>query len=224
MTRDRRGAERSLSRQTTLARSETTFNLPDWFVATYSVVATGQISGAATTSFTDGNVRFLTNGPTLLDVHWDTFQSTNCSGSPRSGNGNTGDDDITASESTTLTVGVNANQSCRVTAPSTIGSQGFVNWTGQTTTPAAVFTTSGTGNRTICVTGFSGSGVTRVTANYAATDATGPVVNSINRSGTSPTNMTGNVSWTVVFSESVTGVDAADFALATIGLGGSTAS
>jgi hypothetical protein len=42
------------------------FNLPSWFVATYTVVATGETSGTATTTFTDGNVRFLTNGPTLL--------------------------------------------------------------------------------------------------------------------------------------------------------------
>jgi hypothetical protein len=31
------------------------FNLPDWFVATYSVVATGQTSGVAGTTFTDSN-------------------------------------------------------------------------------------------------------------------------------------------------------------------------
>ena len=34
------------------------FNLPDWFVATYTVTATGAQSGVATTSFTDGNVTF----------------------------------------------------------------------------------------------------------------------------------------------------------------------
>jgi Bacterial Ig domain/Bacterial cadherin-like domain len=32
------------------------FQLPDWFVATYNVTATGAQSGVATTSFTDGNV------------------------------------------------------------------------------------------------------------------------------------------------------------------------
>ena len=47
-----------------------------------------------------------------------------------------------------------------------------------------------------------------------------PVVNSINRSGTSPTNTTGNVSWTVQFSEDVTGVDTTDFALAASGVVG----
>jgi hypothetical protein len=32
------------------------FQLPDWFVATYTVTATGSASGTATTTFTDGNV------------------------------------------------------------------------------------------------------------------------------------------------------------------------
>src|SRR6266508_5759530 len=37
------------------------FQLPDWFVATYTVTATGPISGTATTAFTDGNVRIRSN-------------------------------------------------------------------------------------------------------------------------------------------------------------------
>ena len=41
------------------------FNLPDWFVATYKVVATGELSGSATTGFTDGNVKVnVTSGVT----------------------------------------------------------------------------------------------------------------------------------------------------------------
>src|SRR3954469_15290988 len=32
------------------------FNLPNWFVATYKVLATGDVSGTATTGFTDSNV------------------------------------------------------------------------------------------------------------------------------------------------------------------------
>ena len=43
------------------------FQLPDWFVATYKVTATGEQSGVATTSFTDGNVRF-TATPLRLQV------------------------------------------------------------------------------------------------------------------------------------------------------------
>src|SRR4051794_1816016 len=37
------------------------FNLPDWFVATYKVLATGDVSGTATTGFTDGNVRLTSS-------------------------------------------------------------------------------------------------------------------------------------------------------------------
>jgi hypothetical protein len=41
------------------------FDLPNWFVATYNVTATGETSGVATTSFTDKNVKF--NGPDTDD-------------------------------------------------------------------------------------------------------------------------------------------------------------
>jgi hypothetical protein len=54
------------------------------------------------------------------------------------------------------------------------------------------------------------------------TDTTPPTVVSINRAATSPT-AAASVTWTVVFSESVTGVDAADFAVANTGLTGSPA-
>jgi hypothetical protein len=37
------------------------FNLPNWFVATYHVTATGEVSGVAITDFTDGNVEYNTN-------------------------------------------------------------------------------------------------------------------------------------------------------------------
>jgi hypothetical protein len=68
------------------------FNLPDWFVAVYSVTATGAISGTATWSFTDGNVTLhlpAGQGVTSITVQYEIFgtpQSTNntCSGSPSS--------------------------------------------------------------------------------------------------------------------------------------------
>ena len=51
---------------------------------------------------------------------------------------------------------------------------------------------------------------------FSTVDTTAPTVQSINRVGTTPTNAA-SVSWTVLFSESVTGVDASDFALVTTG-------
>src|SRR5439155_23472005 len=48
------------------------------------------------------------------------------------------------------------------------------------------------------------------------------LVSSINRAGSTPTKEV-SVSWTVTFSESVSGVDTTDFALASTGLGGAPA-
>ena len=53
-------------------------------------------------------------------------------------------------------------------------------------------------------------------------DKTAPTVSSINRANTSPTNA-GTVSWTVIFSESVSDVTSADFDLVSSGLGGTPA-
>ena len=171
------------------------FNLPDWFVATYRVVATGS-SGSATTSFTDGNMQFLTNGPTLTGIAWQRHNDTTCT-SPLSGTANSGTGTLTSSTATSLQLGDNNNQSLSLTAPAVAGSQNFVNWTGD---GVAVFTTSGTGNRMICAVGFGGSGVRAVTANYAATDTTPPVITP-SVSGTLGSNgwYTSNVSvsWTV---------------------------
>jgi hypothetical protein len=52
-------------------------------------------------------------------------------------------------------------------------------------------------------------------------DTTPPYVVSIDRAGSSPTNA-GTTDWTVTFSESVTGVDASDFALAASGVSGAS--
>lgn len=53
------------------------------------------------------------------------------------------------------------------------------------------------------------------------TDTTPPTVSSITRDGTSPTKAS-SVSWSVTFSESVTGVDSGDFVLASSGLNGAS--
>jgi large repetitive protein len=52
------------------------FNLPDWFVAQYSVTATGASSGTATWSFTDGNVTLHLPsglGVTSITVRYDIY-------------------------------------------------------------------------------------------------------------------------------------------------------
>ena len=117
---------------------------------------------------------------------------------------------------------------------------GDISFAGSTVGGTLTATVTGTGpTYNVAVSGMTGSGsvVVSVPAG-AATDAAGnaslaststdnsvtfgtvdttaPTVQSINRVGTTPTNAA-SVSWTVLFSESVTGVDASDFALATTG-------
>ena len=65
------------------------FNLPDWFVATYSVKATGASAAVATTTFTDASVT-VHRGPTgnppnvTFTVSFARFNDSSCTGSGRS--------------------------------------------------------------------------------------------------------------------------------------------
>ena len=62
------------------------FNLPDWFVATYKVTATGAQSGVATTSFTDAIPQFPQQRPTLSSVAWTKYSNATCTTAiPRAG-------------------------------------------------------------------------------------------------------------------------------------------
>jgi len=73
------------------------------------------------------------------------------------------------------------------------------------------------------VKAISGSTTSSVTSYTWVIDLTPPTVSSIKCTcGSSPTNGS-SISWTVVFSESVTGVDKTDFALVNTGLGGTPA-
>ena len=93
------------------------FNLPDWFVATYTVIANGAISGTVRTTFTDGNIRFATSGPTLTGIAWQRHNGTTCS-NPLGG-GNSGTGDLTSDPTATLQLGDNNNQSLQLTVPVT---------------------------------------------------------------------------------------------------------
>ena len=76
------------------------------------------------------------------------------------------------------------------------------------------------GSHTFYVKAISGSTTSSVTSYTWTIDLTPPTVSSIKCScGSNPTNAS-SVSWTVTFSESVTGVDKTDFALVKTGLGG----
>jgi hypothetical protein len=89
---------------------------------------------------------------------------------------------------------------------------------------------AGSGTVTFTATGKNTAGNTinrtdtvNVTWTTGSCDTTAPSVSSIAVADANPTNTTDPLDWTVTFSESVTGVDASDFALATTGLGGSPA-
>ncbi|MGV3741838.1 MAG: DUF6701 domain-containing protein [Burkholderiaceae bacterium] len=69
------------------------------------------------------------------------------------------------------------------------------------------------------VLGGTGTGNGNFTGDSYTVDRNAPTVSSIVLNGSSPTNAA-TVSWTVTFSEAVTGVDASDFSLANTGLTG----
>ena len=59
------------------------FNLPDWFVATYKVVATGELSGSATTGFTDGNIEWRTDPAGAATITATQYDDVKCLGKTR---------------------------------------------------------------------------------------------------------------------------------------------
>ncbi|HMD10873.1 MAG TPA: YDG domain-containing protein, partial [Marmoricola sp.] len=130
------------------------FTLPGWFVATYSVTATGATSGAATSSFTDGNVRArVAGGPTSASISWEKFNgNATCSGSPSStGSGTVG----TGTTGLGIPSGVDAGQSARLTAPALTGFT-FSGWSGAASSSST----------TVCVPGSSANQID-MTATYA---------------------------------------------------------
>ncbi len=195
------------------------FQLPDSFIAEYAVTAVGDASGTATTTFTDGNVKVASAGGRHFNFTSTLYKgSANCTGTAEPADSGTGD-------ANGDTIGVGNTQSILVTANLTANAPNqtavFSNWT----TPGSPAVTFASGysatDRTVCVVGFQ-SGTRDLVGNYVV-DATAPQVSSINRANANPTNTAGNVSWTVTFSESVTGVDSTDFALVSTGLGGTPA-
>ena len=166
------------------------FQLPDWFIATYHVTATGATSGTATTTFTDGNIKVQASSGELFTLIKTVYSTTTCSGTVVSGpttvnnvNDSSGD---TTGASATQSVKLQASGLANSTAP-------FASWSSSSS-----FTIIN--STTICAPGF-GSGSPHVyTANYTSDSA--PSVLS-----TAPSNLAANValnaSIVVTFSESV---------------------
>ena len=71
--------------------------------------------------------------------------------------------------------------------------------------------------------GGAGTGNGNLTGQTYTIDKTAPTLTSINRTSATPTNAT-SVSWTIIFSEAVTGVGTGDFAIAAAGPAGASIS
>lgn len=142
------------------------FNLPDWFVAQYSVKATGSTGSVATTSFTDGNVKALASGVPSFTVSFvkDTTSST-CAGAGSTLQTAT----VTSDANNTFSQGANANDSVKLVAPGTVAGKSFAGWSS-----ATAFTRLSQDGREICVSGAQGSITKTVTATYETTDAAPP--------------------------------------------------
>jgi VCBS repeat-containing protein len=136
------------------------FNLPDWFVATYKVTATGAQSGVATSSFTDGNVKVTSGSNSYTFVlNWTQHNGTNSapSNTCNSTNTTTGSEPAVGnSGGAVFQKGVDRNSSIVLNAADT-ASNGFVftGWKGETASDTFLAQTD---PHAICVTGdFTGS-------------------------------------------------------------------
>ena len=143
-----------------------TFNLPDWFVAVYTVTATGPVSGTVVTSFTDGNVKVKSSGG--LDFNY-TVQafigSANCTTGGASGTPPThlADTNGQTSRRTTVTLAdCCEHQRERAEWPTATSSA----WSN----PNGLTITGSTTSRTICVSGFA-SGTRDLIGNYTVNAA-----------------------------------------------------
>ncbi|HZN14175.1 MAG TPA: Ig-like domain-containing protein, partial [Acidimicrobiales bacterium] len=201
------------------------FTLPDWFVATYSVTATGATSGTATSSFTDGNVRArVAGGPTSASISWEKFNgNATCSGSPSStGSGTVG----TGTTGLGIPSGVDAGQSARLTAPALTGFT-FSAWSGAASSSSTTVCVPGSNANQIdmVATYAPGMNTTTVAQNKTATygDASATLTTTVTPASGSAVN-SGTVTFTIngtsITSGTVSGGSAsASFSLAGVQAG-----
>ena len=147
-----------------MGRISDQFNLPDWFVATYSVTATGARSGTATTSFTDASL-VVRRGPTgdppnlSFTVQYRSFSDNACSQNPNPPTTQNPSSAVVNTDVGTSLGGLGGGQggSVKLTAPATPTSPAgyaFKQWTaeGDNTTM-----TASDAGRSICVRNPAGS-------------------------------------------------------------------
>ena len=123
--------------------------------------------------------------------------------------------------STTAAASFTFTHSQSVTFQCSLDGSAFTNCAGPGTSGSKSYTV-GQGSHTFRVLARTAT-QTSSTASYTwLVDSLAPTVSSINRASSSPTNAA-SVQWSVAFSEPVKGVDASDFAVQKVGLGGSPA-
>ncbi|MDQ3966643.1 MAG: hypothetical protein M3246_09415, partial [Actinomycetota bacterium] len=145
------------------------FRLPDYYVPRYHVAATGEISGTATMSFTDGNIR-VNSSPSgvTFDLTHEKYNSTGCTGTITQ----QGTQNNVGSTAGAFSIGASNTESVKLVAePVSNNGRSFVNWTSSSsfTQDGAFDPTSSP--RIICVNGFSGTGNRDYQANYASDTA-----------------------------------------------------
>ncbi len=137
------------------------FNLPDWFVATYTVVAEGSVSGTVNHSFTDGNVKVYTSTPAgqsiqALVAYSVTADTTVC---PAANPTNTV---LATSAGVNIGGGANEDDAVKLVAPASVsspnGTHTFAGWTVNGTAIAGT-------NTTLCTPGQQ-SGTKDIVARY----------------------------------------------------------
>ena len=134
------------------------FALPDWFVASYTVVAEGAVSGTARHAFTDSNMKVALSGiPGTVSMPYQIYTNSACT-TPSTANGNSGT--VVAGSTSDTVGGIGTNEWFKVTAPTSANGGTFQNWTIPSRTPSTTTETSP------CVRGSSGSET--ITANYSA--------------------------------------------------------
>jgi VCBS repeat-containing protein len=140
------------------------FQLPTSFAALYTATATGPISGSASTTFTDGNVKVASANGRHFDYQVTLYSSTDCT---------TGADSPTTktADANGSTSGVGANQSLLIVANLNANAPNatatFSHWTRPGNPAIQLAPGYSDTNRTICVVGFQ-SGSRDLIGNYTA--------------------------------------------------------
>ena len=166
------------------------FQLPTSFVATYSVTATGTVSGTATTSFTDGNVNVrVTGGPTSVSVTWRRHTGTNCTGaltgSPNSGTINATD----SGNGGSIPSGAGATESLELTAGTAAGFA-FSSWSNGSFLPSDPSTAN-----PVCLVGSGSTQNTRLNYMLAGNHAPNVAANNASVSAPEGSNAMNSGTW-----------------------------